>query len=543
MKRILTATLAAAVAGLLAFSTGAFAVPPPNAGGGGNSTSTPAPPDYGDLWILYRNENGVPYVTPGSEMDLNYGLCQQPLPSAECVLAPPEGCVLGFGQVPPDEAPSNTLVIPVNQVTCAVVEACASCTQEVEFERDNVIRADPAVLAAQLEDATIKLATAGCVTLDPSGRPVARSLVDDVVVSSTVDSPLQNLAFYKKLAQDGYLGVAAGHIDLGADWMDSAARALGASLPKEGQANVDTVAYMNEILGLTEDGASLLCDPCLTAEVREEVMGEVIRVTKRFLDYSGYSYDRASNFLALPNPKYIGIQDADEYPAAGWEYPEAGYFEFMEVQGYPWLDEVLVTLYRTDSIFSRVFSGFAIAESDALDGFAQAADDTRAVINFMHKWPVPDDYVTPIPCEATAPPGEFDLLISPRSGLKVPVQMAAAGDGREGEVTVENTGPATAHDVYVMVEGVYEIGDVAHTVQLLDGMGGSPTFESPVYLGSIEPESSKTKYFFFVMNVPEATEIQWTATAIPVDDAYSANNVVEKITNVRKPQGGGGSNH
>ena len=56
-----------------------------------------------------------------------------------------------------------------------------------------------------------------------------------------------------------------------------------------------------------------------------------------------------------------------------------------------------------------------------IGGFAQASDDTRAVINFMHAWPVPVDFVTPVPCE---PSGDitYDVSISDVSGLQVPTK-------------------------------------------------------------------------------------------------------------------------
>jgi hypothetical protein len=415
-------------------------------------------------------------------------------------------------------------VIPVDPETCAVVDPdCVICTQEVEFERDNVIRAKESVLQTQLEDATIKLATAGCVTLDPAGRPVASTLVDDVVISSAVDSPLQSLGFYKKLMQDGYLGVAEGDIDLRADWLDSAARALGASMPKEGKATVDMVVYMNEILGLTQGPeASLLCDPCKTVTVREEVKGEMQHVIKRFLNYSPYTYDREANFStaeqSLPNPAYI--PDNDSY----------GWFEFMEPIGGD------MTVYMTGSILSTVFDGWLNDDVAALRGFAQAADDTRAVINFMHTWPVPADWVTPVPCNATAPEELFDIFISPRSGLKVPVRMAAAGDGREGAVTVENAGPTIAEDVYVMVEGKYGDGETVYLQVSIDD--SSPLFVNEESLGPIAPGYTATLTFFFLMD--ESADITWTATAYPTGDANPANNEVTKTTIVKKPKGGGG---
>lgn len=531
MKRTFAVTVAAALAGLLAFSAGAPAAPPPNAGGGGSSGGggggggTPGgggktPPEYGDLWILYRNDNGVPYVTPYLE---GQGGCVQPLPSADC----PEDCIT-------DGVPNGTDVVVLDQALCGVPAECAICPQEVEFERDNVIRAKESVLATQLEDATIKLATAGCVTLDPAGRPVASSVVDGIVASSTIDSPIQNLGFYKKLMQDGYLGLEDGDMDLYADWLTSAARALGGSFAKENEGDkLDMIVYMNEILGLTgpqndeDEGPSVLCNPCLTQQVREEYMGAMRTVTKFFLNYTGYAYNRDANFANLPHEAYIRAQtEFPQWPAQGPIMD--GYFEYALADGLGGSD------YKTGPISPTVFDVNMIG--DDLIGFAQEADDTRAVINFMHSNPLDDSYVTPIPCANTVPE-HFDIFISPRSGLKVPVRMAAAGDGREGSVTVENGGPATAMGVTVMVVGEYWVGGDQKFVQLLDGMGGEPIFTSPMPVDPIEPGYSATIPFFFVMM--ESADITWTARAYP-DDVNAANNVVTKTTIVKKPKGGGG---
>ena len=69
-------TAIAVLTGLLAFSGSALTAPklcddgtrpPCDAGGGGGSE----PPDLGDLFILYRDANGVPILTTES--------CQQPI--------------------------------------------------------------------------------------------------------------------------------------------------------------------------------------------------------------------------------------------------------------------------------------------------------------------------------------------------------------------------------------------------------------------------------------------------------------------------------
>ena len=531
MKRTATFMVAAALMGLFAFSIGTSAAPPPGAGsggGGGGGGDTPGgggkvPPEYGDLWILYRDSNGVPYVTP---YESGEGMCVQPLPSADC----PEDCIM-------DGVPAGTDVVMLDQALCGVPAECAICTQEAEFERDNVIRAKDSVLTSQLEDARIKLATAGCLSLDPAGRPVASSVVDDTVVSSAIDSPIQNLGFYKKLMLDGYLGLEVGDIDLYAFWLDSAARAMGGSFAKENESDkLDMLVYMNEILGLTGplneegEGPSALCQPCLMQQVREEYQGAMRTVTKFFLNYTGYAYERDANFANLPYEAYIKAQlDFPEYPAQGGV--TEGYFEYALADGEGGSD------YKTGLISTTVFAQNVVG--DDLVGFAQAADDTRAVINFMHSNPLDESYVTPIPC-TNATPEHFDIFISPRSGLKVPVRMAAAGDGREGSVTVENGGPATATGVTVLVTGEYTIGGETYLVPLRTSI----TDYTPVFLdgaaedlGDIEPGYSASISFFFEMLVP--AEIKWTATAYP-GDANSANNEVIKYTDVKKPRGGGG---
>jgi hypothetical protein len=60
--RMFVFTLATALTGLIAFSVGALAARPSDTGNGGGSGNEP--PDYGDLIILYRDQDGVPYLTP-----------------------------------------------------------------------------------------------------------------------------------------------------------------------------------------------------------------------------------------------------------------------------------------------------------------------------------------------------------------------------------------------------------------------------------------------------------------------------------------------
>ncbi len=68
-------------------------------------------------------------------------------------------------------------------------------------------------------------------------------------MASTIDSPLQNLAIYRQLMLTGTIGAP---LPEGAGTLDTAARGLGAASDKTGEVNVDLVAYLNQIMGLSD---------------------------------------------------------------------------------------------------------------------------------------------------------------------------------------------------------------------------------------------------------------------------------------------------
>ncbi|MEK6249110.1 MAG: hypothetical protein N2C12_13080, partial [Planctomycetales bacterium] len=214
------------MAALLIFSGDALAERPPgagNGGGGGGSGSgddVAETTDYGDLIILLRDYNGVPIPSPEVDVTdpetgatVDGGLCWQPIAfNVDDELLCPAECVV---------TTTDPTTVLVNQYNCGVATGCANCTQEVDFGRINEARTPASVFEAQLEDVVVKLAIADCITLDPAGRLVASRVVDDVVTTNTIDSPLQNLAIYRKLMLDGFLGDAASPVDLPAGELDT----------------------------------------------------------------------------------------------------------------------------------------------------------------------------------------------------------------------------------------------------------------------------------------------------------------------------------
>lgn len=523
------------MAGLIVFSGTALAVRPPDAGNGGGDGDEIVTPDYGDLIMLYRNENGVPYLTEEG--------CWQPLPSDTC----PVSCTMLAADGAADP-PDDVMVVMVNPDTCAIPEECAPCAQEVDFGRMNEVRSSEAVFESQLADVVVNLATADCVTLDPAGRLVtSRANDDDTVTSSAIDSPLQNLAIYRQLMMEGYLGNADSPIDLPADVLVTATRALGAASDKTGEVNVDMVVYINQIIGLADAENSYLGSTCI--EMKEEVMGVVQdNVQKCFLNYDAYEYAREDNFsktaASLPSPAYI--------PAGA---PNFGWFEYLyEIEATiptfgrqegPILDAVFCVDESTGTpVTPEPSTGYcanqiAIGyEGGNIGGFAQAADDTRAVIDFMHSWPLPADYTTPLECEASEITG-YDLSISSESGLQVPEQMVDGSEGREFIVTVANAGPDKAIGT-VKVEAFVENGGAIFPVVAPENGIFYPETNPPCWVFDFTLAAGRSQTFpqLFSVDTGAHTSIIWTATAEAEDDVNTANNTVTATTNVRVTGGG-----
>jgi hypothetical protein len=272
------------------------------------------------------------------------------------------------------------------------------------------------------------------------------------------------------------------------------------------------VAYLNFILGLSDPGTSTILDPKICIDVKEEVQGTVQLVEKCFLDYGAYGYDRGTNFGALPSPAYIPAGD-----------PRDGTFEYLSLVAdtNPPLFEILYGL-----ITSAVFADEPGYTGGNIGGFAQASDDTRGVISFMHENQVPVEFETAVPCEATPGDINYDVLISDVSGLQVPRNIV---DGWEFVVTVANaSGSADPASGTVTVTAIPESGG---------NIEGSPwTFE----FTDLAVGASTSWTTFFTVDLGERTTINWTAIAAAEFDVNPANNIVTAVSNVKVTGSGGG---
>jgi hypothetical protein len=280
----------------------------PHRGEGSAGSNTKKGTDYGDIWVILRDDLGNPIL------DAN-------------------------GNIQPCLDPACTSVI---QLTAdgELPEEYASQVIAVEFGRLNISRAPSKVLEHSLVEALAKLddgVFGETVTLDPSGRLV----VDGVAI----DSPLENLALYQALLTapvvDGNVVLSITTTVEGegevtytfsvpeSERLDLAASAIAAASDKTGSLNVDEIVNISKFLGVDDELAKLVGD---------------------------YTYDRTDTYgdtkvwvLVETSP---GIYTATEVSV---------------------IDTVtFTTVPQID------------ADDNGIDRFAQAADDSVQVLEYVH---------------------------------------------------------------------------------------------------------------------------------------------------------------
>ncbi|WP_116134723.1 calcium-binding protein [Tropicimonas sp. IMCC34043] len=251
--------------------------------------------------------------------------------------------------------------------------------QEVELERANVARAPAKVQEKALTEALDKVLNADAIDTDPAGRIMYSD--DGGVTFSTIDAPLENLALYQYLMTnaDGSPGAwpdvtqhwdpvflallgdpADGHTD--PDWDPSAL--LGAAWSKEGKITLDAMIYENTTLDVNKVTGS----------------GETLNIT--YFDFSDpqgelYDYDRAATYSDTWL-RWIAIEDGAPVFKYGTVY-DAVFGETPWQDLYLQLDDNGTPGDTSDDEF--VYVG---APDSGVNDFAAAADDSRAVIEFIH---------------------------------------------------------------------------------------------------------------------------------------------------------------
>jgi hypothetical protein len=256
---------------------------------------------YGDMVILLRDVNGAPILVDGLVQVVAY-------------VYDSTGAL-----VPLKDASGNLVVIPYVDGELASKVTIGTTTYdvysaEVDLGRLSVSRSPSKVLDHALAEALSKLAS-GTVSLDSTGRLVVNGV--------TIDSPLENLALYDAYMTTGTLpGVT---LPVGFN----PASLLAASADKYGDITVDTVVYINSILG--------------------------INTGTKYYDFSTVSYDRYTTWKDATATVLV-LKDGVYVPTVVNLY-EAVF------NSTTWVDPTTV---------------------GGADDFATAADDYLSVIEFVH---------------------------------------------------------------------------------------------------------------------------------------------------------------
>jgi hypothetical protein len=219
------------------------------AGGGKPATAGAKKGDlFGDLWIILRDENGLPILTDD-------------------------------GYVQPIDADGNLIALdeegkPIDE----------TLTVEVELGRLNVGRAPNKVLDSRADEVIALLSSATALTTDAAGRLVLT--VDGE--ANTIDAPLENLAIYISLLTTGSIPGLTPDDLVGTEYdflvdgqytqedLDASAAFLAAATDKTGVFTSDEIAYIDAFLGIN--------------------LTTVGDVTFSVIDYSSFSYDRSDTY-------------------------------------------------------------------------------------------------------------------------------------------------------------------------------------------------------------------------------------------------------
>ena len=369
-------------------------------GGGPETPGVPYGDIYGDLWLVIRNvtqgNDGVPILTswiwpeeayigevldiePG-DIPIGYtlaeGNCIQPFSMTPITMPETDDPQFTYTEYVDEYGVSKTVyLIPLDD-ECKIPEDYSSTwgaeVMEVELGRLNLSRSSQEVIDSSYEEALNTINQAQSIALDPAGRltiTIPSGEDDPVVQLKTIDSPLENLALYQRIMQDGCLSHTT-NLTLSANAIEalesvglshlicenvttvddfdlkSAASFLAGSGDKTSRYNIDTIIYLNNSLGLNT----------LTSTTKKN--GEITIVD--YYDFGALSYDRT-------------LVDG---PQAELLQPRV-------------LSDVFSV--ETVNVFEKVFIDDWQSTNYPIVNFTRAADDALGVIFYIHNFTPPEE--------------------------------------------------------------------------------------------------------------------------------------------------------
>lgn len=269
---------------------------------------------FGDLYELYRDANGVPILSENG--------CVQPVDVYGVPLPLDEECH------PFDE----TAVI------------------EVALGRLNNVRSPEKTLLRGLDEVLGFLVQADTIKTDASGRMVIN--IDGV--DKTTDAPIENLAIYREMLNNGSISVnlkGTVVIEDGLEVMFDGDTEPDAS---------DLFVARGFLAGATDKSIALSIDKIMYSHVIMELDGTIVQNGLEYIDFIGlnFTYDRETAYAET----YVDV-----------------------------LVEVAPGSYerQTVNIFEAVFDGQTYSETGGIAVYTMAADDARRVIEYIHEYEIP----------------------------------------------------------------------------------------------------------------------------------------------------------
>jgi len=373
--------------------------PPDDSGYGGGGEISDEGVLYGDLYVVLRDDNGVPIP------DLNNNDCPTP------VFIDADGICQGITMAYDDET-----------FKCEVPGDFADLVVPVESGRLSVSRTTDSVLEHAYIEAIKNISYADSIAFDPAFRLLLTFKIfdeDGVEVSreeKTIDSPLENVAMYQTLLTWGYFPRATvtssdpndtsetvydpsanlvansmaylayrDDVDVAADgtygtWgipgilldmqkedLQAATSFIAAGASKAGRITLDMLININANLGLN---------------------GEVEDM--EYFDFRNFEN------TYMHQHRYGDVEDVDLLVGPEEGFPEGE--TWFQVWPRNILSEVpfetVLTCKQDPSMLYTINVIGPSGPSGFADHFTQAADDARAVIEFLHNWSIPE-YVIP----------------------------------------------------------------------------------------------------------------------------------------------------
>jgi hypothetical protein len=302
--------------------------------------------EYGDLWVIIRNNDGSPvYVkwidTDNDGVNDTMTVCES---SAGCFVQP---------------IAADGSFIPLDDEGAPIE---AGLVQEVDIGRTNIARSPTKVSDHALEEALSKLdgGTLGIeVTQDEGGRLV--------IGDSTIDSPLENLALFEAVISSDT--IVDGKVEVSIDYSgESGSGTYVFYIPEE-----DRLSVAASLLAAASDKTGVLSvDSGMAVSTFLDVEDELASLV------TSYTYDRTST--------YTGVQVWINEQTAGEETPDDPSDDEYKTVLVNVLDAVTFnTVANTvDENGDNNLDAVDEADNDGIDAFMQAADDALQVIEFIH---------------------------------------------------------------------------------------------------------------------------------------------------------------